>query len=228
MRLSGLRESEIENTEGFSVLVVAPGAETSTYDVFRYTLDSMREVSSEGNVRGFFFHNSIVYHKNALDIAFPGKEQGEIVSAAVVRSAMDVVTDVLLHRPDVVHVIDGTMFPEIMFRSLYDLRNETGRDFLISVHLTEEPYSLDRTFGMVQFIDLVFVNDAYAVDKYDPDGNRHVYYVPHVYHPGVHYDDDRERDIDVFFCGTLFRERAKMFSGVNWDGINVKMIAQVV
>lgn len=219
---------ERDGTSGFRVLVVAPGATTSTYDVFNYTLQSMRTVIDEKRVRGFYLHNSIMYHAYALKEAFPDTDEMKLIGMAQNRAAMDVITEVLMQRPDVVHIIDGTVFPINFYNQLFALRQETQRSFIVSIHLTEEPYASAYTTQVVNWVDVVFVNDAAAVKVFDPEGKRHIYYAPHSFFPGTHYPDyEAEKTTDVFMCGTMYRSRLDFLSQVNWDGINVKIVGLI-
>lgn len=216
---------EKEDTKGFKVLVVAPGATTSTYDVFDYTLQSMRSIVDDKRVRGFYLHNSIMYHAFALKETFPETDTLEVIGMAQNRASMDVITEVLLRRPDVVHIIDGTLFPLDFYNQLFALRQETRRSFIVSIHLTEEPYASEYTKQIADWVDVIFVNDAAAVKELDPEDDRHIYYAPHTFFPSVHYPDfSSNKSVDVFMCGTLYESRLRFLSQVNWDGINVKIV----
>jgi hypothetical protein len=206
-----------ELTGSVRVLVVAPGASTSTYDVFKYTLDSMKELSQVGKVSGFYMHNSFMYHSIALAFAMPESTQEIVNSSAVSRSAYDVFTTVYVEKPDVVHFIDGTMVPIDLFRFLQSMREETGRRFVISVHLTEEPYATDYAMEIAKFSDVLFVNDVNSLSVFDPSDSKHVYYAPNAYMDSVHYPDYSvsRTGADVFMCGTMYPERLEFLRQVD-------------
>lgn len=219
---------ERKSTRGFKVLVVAPGATTSTYDVFSYTLRSMRDVVGEDRVRGFYMHNSIMYHAKATSDVFPDLPEERVVSLSQVRAAMDVFTEIVLGKPDVIHIIDGTILPLSFFMNLFGFRAETKRRFIVSVHLTEEPYASEYTTSLIKLVDVVFVNDAAAAARFDADGLMHLYYSPHAYYPEIHYPDfGSDKPIDVFMCGTLYKSRLEFLNEVDWSGVSAK-IAGVV
>ncbi len=149
---------------------------------------------------------------------------------ALERSVYDILTTAYVERPDVVHIIDGSQIPRFAVALLSEMRRETNRDFIISVHLTEEPYAREYTEKIASIVDVVFCNDANSVRIFDPDDTRHVYYTPHAYYDSVHYVDNSRRrtGVDVFMCGTYYQERVEFFENVDWTGINAYLAGWVV
>jgi len=216
---------EKRNTENLRVMVIAPGALTSTFDVFNYSMDGLRKNLDEARVLGFSTHNMLLYHCSAYEDLYPEMSQTSVVRSATTRVALDIIAEVYVKRPDVIHIIDGTIFPLQMLRELERFRQETRREFLISIHLTEEPYASEHSKNMVKHIDLVFANDKSAVRELNGDGSKHIYYFPHSYCEDVHYSSRLEdKDTDVFFCGALYPERERLFDAVDWSGLNVKLV----
>jgi spore maturation protein CgeB len=233
MDRTGLEESTTSKANGptkeLRVFVVAPGSTSSTYDVFKYTLSSMRRRLSDGVVTGVYMHSLLEYHRAAISVINPEMENGVAWDFAINRSISDLLSSIILHRPDVVHIIDGVLLSSGFYEALYRHRRELKLKFVVSIHLTEEPYMNEYTSVICKYADVIFVNDKLSVSKFDPGSSKHVYYVPHSYSPEVHHiSESEDKPIDVFFCGTFYPERLKFFGEVDWSGINVKMYGNAI
>ena len=212
-------------SDGLKILVVAPGPTYSTYDVYRYYLDALgRRVDW---VKGFAYHNLLVYHTLATQRMY--EEYGIDHRGSdhiMTRAARDLLLDVIVDKPDVVFFIEGSMFPPQLYSELLRLRRDMNRNFVIAVYLTEAPYTSEMNQIMARRCDVVFVNDRNAVRELDPEDNRMVYYLPHSYSKDVHFPGavpEHYRQ-DVFFCGTGFPERVELLSAVDWSGIDLRLI----
>jgi len=207
------------------ILLVAPGPRHSTFDVYRYYLDAMRQ-SSDIEVLPFNLHNIIDWHYQALKFHLSAAHSADAAAIALSRGTRELLVDVVLHRPDVVHIIAGGMLPSFVWESLNDVRQRLKRPFIISTYLTESPYQDIVQLKFVEFCDVVFLNDKYSLKVFDPDNTKHVYYLPHSYNPAVHRNDyelDESYKSDVFFTATPFRERGSFLSKVDWSNINFKL-----
>jgi len=103
--------------------------------------------------------------------------------------------------------------------------------------LTESPYA-DKNVGKApgqralleqSGIQLAFCNERNSLGFLSESGVP-VVYLPHSYDPGRHkpVDVDGEYHSDVYFCGTLYEERQALLDGVNWDGIDARIIGPQV
>lgn len=210
------------------VLLVAPGAVYSTYDCYRYYLDAMHK-SSEVSVQGFNYHNMMIYHGVATDKLFPHYSQDDRAAVVSLRSARELILDAVLYKPDVVFVVSGTLIPEEVYIELLRVRHELDRPFALAMYYTESPYMDEKQEIYFKYSDVVFTNDKYSVKRFDPKGTRYVEYLPHSFDPKVHRpgnenDPNSEKyRSDVFFGGTVFKERFDMVQSINWNNVNLRL-----
>lgn len=210
------------------ILLVAPGATWSTYDIYKYYLEVMHK-SEDVQVQGFNFHNEIIYHKFATNEFFPHYSQDDLEAVVSIRAARDLILDAIIYKPDVILFVAATLVPGEIYRELLNVRAQLDRPFAIAMYFTESPYmdSMQETF--IQYADVLFVNDKVSVKKFDPKGNRYVEYLPHSFNPKVHRPGN-ENDLilegyesDIFFGATVFRERLDMIANIDWKNINLKL-----
>lgn len=213
------------------IMVVAPGAQHSTFDVFKYYLDAMRDDETVSEVTPFNFHNTLIYHRTATEKLFPYYSRDDLLSVCCVRAARDLILDVIIYKPDVVFVVAGTMIPHEVYRELLNIRHELDRPFMLALYLTECPYMDDMQSIFAKYADVLFINDKYSLKTFDPGGTLYVDYLPHSFNPKVHYPGSREDGLldskyfsDVLFGGTAFRERVDMLAGVDWQGIDLRLL----
>lgn len=207
------------------ILIVGPGARHSTYDVYKYYVDAMQ---NNENIELFTFdyHNILDWHYDSICYHMPGLEPDMQLKVAVSRASREVLLDILLKKPDVVHVIAGTAFPEFVWKHLTDLRSRIQDKYIISLHLTESPYQDAFQLEIAKYADILFVNDKYSLKTFDPGNEKHVHYLPHSYDPKVHrpdYELGEEFVSDVFFTATPFRERGTFLASIDWSGIDFKL-----
>lgn len=214
-----------------NIMIVAPGPTFSTYDVFKYYLDAARDEKTFSDVQAFNFQSALVYHKAALDKLFPYYSSADMGSICTVRAARDLILDVIIHKPDVVFVVSGTIIPHEVYRELLMVRQELDRKFMLALYLTECPYVDDLQEAFAQYADVLFLNDKYSLDRFDPKRRRYVDYLPHSFNPKVHYPGsiedgllDESLQSDVLFGGTAFKERVDMLASVEWNNINLKLL----
>jgi len=186
-------------------MVVAPGPTTSTFDIYWYTLRALDRLDVDSF--GFASHSRITYHQiGKRSIEDLGLSYTVSVIGSTVMDVLGAVADTL---PDVVHVVDGSLFGHHLMARLRRLSESMADPFVVSIHMTEEPYSATGFEDMRKYAHVVFVNDAYAVSEFDPDGSKMVYWMPHAYDPEVHSPnlDYDSKDIDLLFVGTVYPER---------------------
>lgn len=212
------------------ILIVAPGPVHSTYDIYRYYLDALKQ-HDDVEVHGFDFHNHLIYHKYAVDQMFPHYSDEDKRIIYTINSTRSLLYETIVYKPDFVFVVSGTMIPHEIYRELLNIRRENNMKFGLALYLTECPYVDHLQEQFIKYSDVLFVNDKYSVDVYDPDRSHYIDYLPHSYNPKVHYDGSMnghvykpEHSSDVLFCGTAFVERVDMIASVNWDGVDFKII----
>jgi spore maturation protein CgeB len=89
-----------------------------------------------------------------------------------------------------------------------------------AVLMTESPYFAQFEMIMASAYDIVFTNEKRCATG-DYFNHKNVHYLPHAYNPDVHTPEgERGTPSDVLFIGSLFSERADLFAGVDWSGIN--------
>ena len=99
--------------------------------------------------------------------------------------------------PDLLFVVHGRRFAERAGVLL--------RGYRSAVWLVDEPYEVDDTSAWSGMFDSVFVNDPATLSRH-----RNASFLPVAYDPGLHFPDDRVRDLAVGFVGgyNSVRERA--------------------
>ena len=216
----------MSTTENLRVMIVAPGAIYSTYDVFRYYRNAFERASGVEWVKGWLYHNLISYHYHAFDSVRneTGLDLGD-KAEILAKAARDLLIDVIVEKPDVILFIDGSMMPPTLFDELRRLRSELHREFVIATYITEAPYTDEVNGRIAKSCDVVFVNDLYTAQRMNPDGNKFVHYLPHSYCKDVHRPGPvlEQYRSQVFFVGTGFPERVELLAAVDWTGIDLKL-----
>jgi spore maturation protein CgeB len=195
----------------------------STFDTYRYYLDALKRNEDVSDVRGFSFHHVVEYHALAREAMWEkhgiyfGSEVEDII-----RAGREVVLEAIIDKPDVIMWIDGTKFPEPALKEIRRIVKLASQKTILACYMTEAPYVNDILLRYQRQFDVVFLNDKKEVENRNPEGNRFIDYLPHSFNPLVHYPyevDDRYKR-EVFFCGTLFPERANILGEVDWNGID--------
>lgn len=212
------------------VMVVAPGPRHSTYDVYNYYLNTMKNgLSDLVDSVGFLYHNFLYYHHAAIKATRPDLDDDTLESIFVSRASRELLLDVIIQKPDVMFFVACAGFPADVYAHLCNIRQELNRKFIIAGYFTESPYMDAMQLLFEPFMDVLFINDKYSLSVFDPDDNRHVYYLPHSYYPEVHYrgngvDIDSKYSSDILFCGTPFYERVELLSSVDWKNFDFKLV----
>lgn len=214
----------IENSKRRKILVVGPGSVYSTYDTYVNYLDAFSCVDEIDPV-GFGYHYIIEYHaaaREAMQVRYGGdSSEDEVLD--IIRASRELLIEIYLHKPDYLFFIDGSKFPPNLFYVIRQFRKDTGQKFVMACYITEAPYINDVTDLYAKYFDVIFTNDkADAARRLEKTGKSNVAYLPHSYDIFRHYPptEKEEKKHDVFFCGTLFPERAKLLAQVDWTGIN--------
>jgi spore maturation protein CgeB len=126
-----------------------------------------------------------------------------------------IVVEALKHRADLIVVSSGLGLHQDGLELL------TRAGFPIALILTESPYEDGHQERAARHCGHVFTNDLASATTH-PDWH----YLASAYDPEYHhpFPHDPEEDIDVLFVGTGWPERQTLLEGVNWDGINLRIM----
>ena len=205
-----------------TVLMVHPGASFSTADVHTgmkagFEANGVRVVEFRLDVNLTFFNRVIT---TAIE--------HDILSEAVnnFQLACRGLGDMAIHfEPDVVMVVSGGNLHPMAVATLRELSDQRRRPFKTACYYTESPYFGAYETSTAGLYDAVFTNERRSVVDFQRM-NPHAFYLPHAYNPAVHQPApaDPAYASDVFFVGTGFDERKALFNGVEWAGIDFKLL----
>jgi spore maturation protein CgeB len=123
----------------------------------------------------------------------------------------------ILSEPDAVITVSGHNFNIAAALSMKKAGLKTA------ILMTESPYFADYEKTMAQAYTHVFTHERRCATGDYFGGHPSVHYLPHAYNPDVHQPEGERADpCDVFFCGSLFHERALLFADVDWTGIDFR------
>lgn len=201
-------------------LIVFPGVRHSIYEVALGYEEALKDLGHE--VFSFHLEDYIDYHAGAIKYwkdtnpAF-NPDQKQQTDFWMEVSGNSVLPHIFETRPQVILIVGGTM--------LHGKTIEMIKRFpsLRAVILTECPYVDDRQARFLGAIEphMVFVNEKNSVGAFGFP----TVYLPHSYSPHRHFPgavDDTHKS-DVFFCGTWWPERARLFDGLD-DEYNAHVI----
>lgn len=202
------------------ILLVAHGANHSTYDLYAYYQQAMQN-NGDIVLHSFPYHSVMEYHHAALMHTKRATED-TVVMKAIYAASRDIVTDIALFEPDHVLFVGGLAVPDKISTVVYNFRNQLKNEYMIGYIFTESPYE-DQDQEHKQFVaDYVFYNDLNSARKYNPDGDLLISYLPHAYNPSVHYAYRKvdNYQYDVVFCGTLYPNRVDFFNSLDLHKTN--------
>lgn len=130
------------------------------------------------------------------------------------KACRDVVMEIVESCPDLVVVIDGASTHEIFWNWMQRL------GILTAVVMTDCPYWDDIHAHLCAKADYAFANDKLSANKMECQ------YLPLAYSQDVHrpFLVSEKYKSDVVFVGTGFPERLDILEGVDWDGIDFKLL----
>lgn len=206
------------------LLVVHPGASYSTHDVHVGLVEGLRangvqvtEWRLDGRIN--LSHNFLHYlwrQKLKTHREFEKPTQADVLYQA---------TTGLIERA-IERGITDLIVVTAMF--IQPNRIELARRAGMRVWLlcTESPYQLDDELRLAALCDGVWTNERAAVPLFAAVQPRTAY-LPHAYRVGIH---DRQPDptsaapdADVLFVGSMFDERTKWMSAIDWSGIDLHL-----
>lgn len=207
------------------ILLIDPGADTSTVDVFNGYRDALKRVGHE--VFTYSLQSRIPVATGWLEYNWrrTRKVQPDVVKPSWADSlywaGIWSIEMALRIMPDWVVVVTGQF---LLKDTLTLLRKATWPHCKMAVILTESPYSDNQQVNFLPLVDVAFTNEMASVPimrQFQPN----VEYLPAAYDPERHRPDiDIPEDTpayDVLFIGTGFPERIELLSAVDWTGINL-------
>lgn len=190
-------------------LVVHPGPDFSTADVFAGWLEGLKAIGVDA--RAFNLGTRLTFFEHA-------DAGGKRLTSA---EAVDAVSELLLARcyrlwPHVLVVICGVH----LNAEVLDLIRQRGTKVVI-VH-TESPYEDDRQIGLVAYADIHLLNDPACIESWRAV-HPEVWYSPHCWRPNFHTPGPSTRKSDVCFIGTDWPERVEFLEAIDWSGIDLAL-----
>ncbi len=203
------------------MLVVHPGATTSTHDVF---VGLATALTAQGHVlydyaldariakNGEYLH-WLWQRKRRAAKKGGAPEPTKHSSADILYAAgEELVARALRVVPDVVLVVSGMyLHPDVLV-----LLRRAGVP--VAVLFTESPYDDERQERLLPYVNVAWTNERSSVRS----GLR---YLPHAWNPQVHDLaaplDEQVPAHDVVFVGTGFVERVDLLAAVDWRGIDL-------
>jgi spore maturation protein CgeB len=201
------------------LLVVHPGASSSTHDVF---VGLTHALESQGHEVVPYLLDKRIDSMQAW-LTYQWKRAGKPEPKPTVADTLYLAGTPIFERalrtlPDWVIVISAMyVHPDILI-----MLKRLGVP--VAYVFTESPYDLDQELKVAQYAHVVFTNERTCVDAFR-DVQPHSYYLPHAYDPERHYPinliSGEVPAHDVVFVGTGFQERIDLLGAVDWTGIDL-------
>jgi spore maturation protein CgeB len=194
------------------IYVTHPGVGFSTHDVYTGLVAGLRangvEVVEGRLDEALEFQRRLYEAGQATGVVTPGK-----INLTVYASPY-IVQHAIAAEPDAVIVVSAHNF------NIASAKTLKLAGLRMAVLMTESPYFDAFEREMAAPYDVVLTNERLCAtgDYFD---HPNVAYIPHAFNPDVHTPDGPAGEpSDVLFVGTLFEERAALFGGVDWSGVN--------
>jgi spore maturation protein CgeB len=198
------------------IFVIHPGPSFSTADVFTGLCAGLRanacEVIAGELDKAMEFQSQLYAAGQAAGLVKEGATNISYFASPYVAQ------HAIASEPDAVIVVSAHNFNIVSAKTLRQAGLKTA------VIMTESPYFAEFERTMAAVYDTVFTNEARCADSDYFGGHPSVHYLPHAYNPEVHQPGEADPSLasDVFFCGSLFHERALLFADVDWTGIGFR------
>lgn len=211
------------------MLVVHPGADWSTADVYAGLMHGLRHHGVEVvpyrlderiGVSHKWLHvlwrQKNKARKTAGDEPLPRPTKADMIYHAGV-GALEMA---MRHGVDVVLVVSGMLLhPDVIV-----MMKRAG--LRVVVLFTESPYDLDAELAYAAMVDGCWTNERTCVPAFlavNPNSG----YLPHAWHPEKHFVSARSLaevpQYDVVFVGSGFAERIAWFNKIDWTGIDLAL-----
>lgn len=209
--------------DSLRLLLVHPGADSSTHDVFVGYRDALAALGHE--VHAYPLDRNIIRADYTLKqwcqrLREQGRDQPDPTTAEVFFEAnLDIISRAACLGVDAILIISAMYTPLAVMRALRRLRCPVG------LILTESPYDDDEQIKWAPLADVVWTNERTSVEVLRR-ANERTYYLPAAYDPARHTSepqpgDDDQPAHDVVFVGTGFPERIALLEAVDWTGIDL-------
>lgn len=191
------------------ILLAYPGHAFSTIDVAR---GYHAGLTAAGHVvQSFDYHTRLTFYDRALTAwAEANPDFTKDLQQVKVLASEAILPEVVDFAPDVVLVVNGTA----LHPRAYQLMWRLGVPY--AMLLTESPYADALQIQMIQAVQpaAVFINERNSVASIRKNSTAAVAYLPHAYDPARHTVTavPDEYSSDVFFFGTLWPERERLFA----------------
>jgi len=201
------------------IFVAYPGSRHATYDVALGYQEALIELGQE--VTAFYLHDYLDYHAGALEHwrrVNPGcgMDAAQTMDCWYRLAGEHLVARVVDVQPDVVLIVCGLN----LHRETYEILGKLPVPKVLL--LTESPYIDGKQITLLRNggFRLGFTNEKNSASILSEFGEVPVEYLPHSFSPKHHRPGPvgTEYQTDVFFHGTWFPERAKLFDTVA-DGL---------
>lgn len=198
------------------ILLVYPGTRHSTYDVAMGYHEALEELGHE--VYPFNFHDYLDYHGGAIEFYRTENPEfnptDEQVAETWARwSSEPLIIHIVDCAPDLILVVSGLALHANAYRLM-------GRfNIPKAVILTESPYIDKKQARLLTDggCHLAFTNDKASVGQLRALTGKPVEYLPHSIAPTRHFPAPAKDgfDTDVFFHGTWWPERGRLFGNIH-------------
>lgn len=193
------------------ILLAYPGHAFSTFDVARGYQTGLKAAGHI--VQSFDYHTRLTFYDRALDAwEATNPDFTKDLQQVKILASEAILAEVVDFAPDVVLVVNGTA----LHPRAYELMWRLGVPY--AMLLTESPYADDLQMKMIQAVQpaAVFTNERNSVPPIRQNSTAAVAYLPHAYNPAQHRVTavSGEYSSDVFFFGTLWPERERLFTSL--------------
>lgn len=200
------------------LLVIQPGASSSTADVFNGLTKALTGVGHEVIPYNLDGHIDSMGAWLRWQWRKAGKPDPKPSPADILYLAGTPIFErALRYLPDWVIVVSAMYVHPDVLLMLRRLGVPTAYVF------TESPYDLEQELKVAPWAHVVFTNERTSVDAFRAV-NPNAYYLPHAYDPDVHHPAAQQPGVpahDVVFVGTGFQERIDLLGAVDWSGIDL-------
>lgn len=212
-----------------NLLVVHPGASTSTADVYNGIVGALYQLGH--GVAPFPLDVRLDRADSWLMFSWKRARRADpdVVRPtwpdALYTASKDIVIQALRLR--VQGWLDGVLIISGMYVHPDILLYLRAAGVPTAMLLTESPYDQESEAKIVQLVDVAWTNERSSVPYLrERSGNSRVHYLQHAYDPQRHRPDPSWLDEtvpahDVVFVGTAFRERIEFLEQVDWSGIDL-------
>lgn len=199
-----------------TILLAHPGAAWSTHDVY---VGMKAGLEANGHrVIPYRLDEALAFYSGVFEAAEKGGLQWG--NAAGQRpnvfgfAGMKAIAELVNVWPDMFISVSG----HNMHYSVPVMAKKLG--IPTAVYCTESPYFGDSETAFAKHYDVIFTNERRSVPQFAKHSA--AFYLPHAYNPQVHYpgEGDASHAADVFFVGSGFAERRRLFRAVDWEGVN--------